>query len=115
MKNKKIIKKQFNTIKRKKVLTLYALFGFLIFLTFGYMHEVIHQKIYENYGIESKIVWNFPDLQTISEKPCPTDLCFQLNATNEIIGYPLLILFLLIYSGFYGIIFILSEKKGVKK
>jgi len=62
----------------------------------GYMHEQVHKEIFRGYGIESRVEYisHFPDFVTIAESPCPTDSCKLAHNINEIVGYPLGIIYL---------------------
>ncbi len=66
------------------------------------MHEQAHVQIYKHYGIDSKVSYfkSFPDLTTIPEKNCPTESCILAHNINEIVGYHIIVLYLLIFIGF---------------
>lgn len=87
-----------------KMLILFAVLGIIGFLFMGYGHEFIHQRIYADYGIKSKIdlFGHFPSMVTIADKPCPTESCTTAQELNEIVGYPLTVFyFLLFILGFF--------------
>lgn len=88
----------------KYILIFYITVFFLGFFALGYMHEVVHVEIYKHWGVESEIhlFKYFPDFATMPKEPCPTEACVLAHDINEIIGYPLLI----IYS-FFGIVFLI--------
>jgi hypothetical protein len=77
-----------------------------------YQHEKIHQRIFEDYGIESHIEYfrNFPDVTTVAtvyNNSC-TESCFQAHEMNESIGYPMIILISVLGMGLFLIIIILE-------
>lgn len=61
----------------------------------GYMHEEVHVAIYRGYGIESHVEYfsHFPNMVTIAKEPCPTEECELAHNINEIVGYPLQVLY----------------------
>lgn len=93
-----------------KYQTMFMIIFFLGFLGLAYMHEQVHIAIYHIYGIESHIEYlkYFPDLATVAEEPCPSELCAFSHNLNEIIGYPLIILYTVF--GIYSIIKLNKEE-----
>ena len=93
-----------------KLSILFFIVFFFGFIGFGIMHEQVHIEIYRSYGIESHVEYlsHFPDLVTIAEEPCPTEMCRFAHNLNEIIGYPLSVLYL-VFGIFCWIIIILKE------
>ena len=83
------------------------LFGFML-MTF--MHEKVHEIIFEDYGIKSHIEWisHFPDVVTMPEENY--ELCSEsyilAHNINEAISYPLFSFYILI--GF-GILFLIDK------
>ena len=69
----------------------------------GYMHEVVHQEIFRAYGIESEVSIDFPDLVTTGDEACPTDSCVLAHNINEIVGYPMAILYVV-----FGLLYFFS-------
>jgi len=71
------------------IILLLGLFGM------GYMHEQVHVAIYSSYGVESHVEYfsHFPNFVTIAEEPCPTEMCNLAHNINEVVGYPLAILY----------------------
>lgn len=91
------------------------IFGFFIlFLAglwlLGMMHEQVHVEIFKSYGIDSdvKYHWNFLPHETIGEVPCPTDSCILAHDINEVVGYHLMVIYLLIGTCFI-FLFLLIE------
>ena len=90
---------------------------FVIYVT-GYIglivvHEQVHVTINEHYGIESEVdywyggFWNAHAV-TIGDKTCPTDSCTLAHNMNEIVGYPIGILW-----AFGGCFFMFMEVRRV--
>lgn len=81
------------------VIILAFMLGSLLF--FGYMHESVHKIIYRNYGIESEIYMfrYFPDAVTIAEADsigqCDEN-CLLAHEINEVVGYHLLPMFIML-------------------
>lgn len=69
------------------------LLGGLMFL--GFMHEQVHIQIYANDGIDSHIEYfsHFPNLVTVAEEPCKTEICRLSHNLNEIVGYHLIVFY----------------------
>jgi len=65
------------------------------YIAIGAQHEQVHVAIFRTYGINSYIEYTemFPRLVTIAERPCPTEMCLLAHNINEIVGYPLIILY----------------------
>ena len=68
--------------------------------SFVMMHEYAHQQIFREYGIDSKIephFWYFATVPTTenSENLC-NEKCEEMHMANEIIGYPLGVIVLLL-------------------
>ena len=76
-----------------------------------FMHEQVHVAIYKNYGIESHVEYfsHFPDAVTIAEEPCPIAVCNFANDLNEIIQYPLMVLYTVV--GMYLVIRVKFEEE----
>ena len=74
------------------------------------LHEEVHVIIFDSYGIDSHVEYfsHFPPKAvTIPESPCPTEQCTASHNLNEIIGYPLM----LIYGVFgLGLAILIMEK-----
>ena len=94
--------------------TLFMVVFFLGLLGIGFMHEQVHVAIYRSYGISSHVeYWGHSgSWATISEEHCPTDMCNFANNLNEIIGYPLVVLY--IVFGFYLCIIIGLKEEEIK-
>lgn len=79
--------------------TRYIVSSLIIILGFvglTVMHEGVHVAINNNYGISSRTEYfsHFPDAVTIAEDECPKDtMCNFAHDLNEIIGYPLQIVY----------------------
>ena len=71
------------------------------FLGLGFMHEQVHIAIWDNYGIESHIEYfsHFPHLVTVANGSCPTEECILAHNINEIVGYPLMVLYIVFGVG----------------
>ena len=78
--------------------SIVILFGFF---GLGFMHEQVHIAIQNSYGIESHIEYfsHFPDLVTVSSGGCPTEECNLAHNINEIVGYPLMVLYIVFGLG----------------
>jgi hypothetical protein len=83
----------------------------------GSLHEQIHQKIYSEYGIDSKVYYleYFPNLATVPnhtqfESNCKDD-CIKLQMENEIFDYPMMGIYLLLFIGLMFIIALLELKQ----
>lgn len=79
--------------------TDYKIFIIILIIGFfglAFMHEQVHIEIYRSYGIESHVEYlsHFPDLVIIAEKSCPTETCELAHNINEIVGYPLMVLYI---------------------
>lgn len=87
------------------------------FFGLGFMHEQVHVEIYRSYGIESHIEYfsHFPNWVTIAEQKCPTEMCEMAHNINEIVGYPLLILYCVFGIAILTIISQLELNQGGKR
>ena len=93
-----------------KWITLF--FGIILmggFVLFGIMHEKVHQAIYQDYGIESKIGIEFPNLVTTAEEGCENENCELAHEINEAVGYHLTPFYMLIAIGLFIIINFMEE------
>ncbi|MGC9309726.1 MAG: hypothetical protein ACP5D2_03475 [Candidatus Nanoarchaeia archaeon] len=83
-------------------LLFFTIFALGIFLLGGYMHERVHQTIFAEYGIDSKIGFDFKTLNwyTLGESPCPTEACSLAHNFNEAVSYNSQQFYLLIFVGF---------------
>jgi hypothetical protein len=72
----------------------------------GYMHEQVHIQIYKHYGIESHFEIKGLDFVTVAEySPAKcTEYCELSHNLNEVVGYPLMIFFLMLGTGILLII-----------
>ena len=101
-------------MERNEILaSLWVIFFIAGFIGFGIMHEVVHQKILEYNGIDSKIEFfkYSPDIvteQTNLSQICDKN-CMNLHSLNEIISYPLEILLMIAGIGIFLIL--LKENK----
>jgi len=91
--------------------TIFMIVLFFGVIGLGVMHEQVHVAIYTGYGVESHVEyfghgWNFV---TIAEERCPTEMCEFAQNLNEIIGYPLLVLYV-VFGIFCEIMIILKEE-----
>ena len=91
--------------------SIFMVVFFLGAIGLGVMHEQVHVAIYSGYGVESHVEyfghgWNFV---TIAEERCPTEMCEFAQNLNEIIGYPLLVLYV-VFGIFCEIMIILKEE-----
>lgn len=91
------------------LITLFIFGGVLMV----YTHELVHSEIYRHYGIESEITWFYIEegeswwqthSVTIAESPCPTEECKLAQNMNEVVGYPLMV----IYSIFACFLYIIA-------
>ena len=76
----------------------FAVIMMLGFIGIGMMHEQVHVAVYRSYGIDSHVEYfsHFPTIVTIADEGCPTEACIFTNNLNEIIGYPLNILYMVV-------------------
>lgn len=113
-------KKQNNNSKKIKIIAV--TFVFLIFFISAifssfYQHETVHQKIYEKYGINSTI--GIESLSSFYTRPNITQLLYfckenqeecesmiNLHLLNEIVGYNINFIVLLL-SGIFILLYIL--------
>jgi len=92
---------------------LFLIIFFLGFIALGYMHEAVHQEIFESYGISSQINWfrDFPDIttSTTSDPSACVDECILAHNVNEAIGYPLFVFYAVIGIGIWVLIVVFDE------
>ena len=83
---------------KNKLIILYALFISFILWELSYYHEVVHQLIFELYGVRSKIkptwygwvtVGNEEDMKKLSEQEYME--MSKLHILNEIVNYNMMI------------------------
>lgn len=90
----------------------------VLFLSFIYLHERIHQEIFRSYGIQSEIFPGEKDspyfFYTKAEQLCPTESCILANNNNDILGYQLMPIIVMFGGGFFIIIFLLEELLKIK-
>ena len=91
---------------------LFLFFFILGILGLGIMHEEVHIAIYNSYGIESHSEYfsHFPNFVTIAEEKCPNETCELAHNINEIVGYPLLIFYVIFGVGVFCIINSVEEQ-----
>lgn len=100
------------------VMCAYVIIFFLGFLFLGYQHELVHVTIFEDYGIDSHVEyygngWDWVTKAEGNYSNCNTNNgCVQSHNMNEVIGYQLMPIYLLI--GFVGAfllsgVFIISD------
>ena len=98
----------------------FIVIGILGFLFLSYMHEQVHVAIFNSYSIESKVEYfkYFPDFVTIPNKSCSENECILANNLNEIITYPLMSFYMLLFLGFLALIILIEkyiyEKNKIK-
>lgn len=111
-----------------KILFIFGIFGIITIILVTYMHEQIHVNIYNSYGVKSHVEYfsHFPSVVTIPDKnityeDCP-ESCQYLHTMNEIVSYPLISIFLILFFGFLylmvyfeKILYIFEELKGEKE
>ena len=92
--------------------SIFMVVFFLGTIGIGVMHEQVHVAIYSGYGIESHVEYlsHFPNFVTIAEEPCPTEMCQFAHNLNEIISYPLLVVYI-VFGIFCEILIILKEEE----
>lgn len=93
-----------------KISIIFGLLFIFGFVGFVYIHEQVHVAIYRGYGIDSRVEYfsHFPDVVTIADESCPTEICTALNSMNEIISYPLAIFYMVFGMGIF-LLLILRE------
>ena len=81
--------------------------GLLIF--YGVMHEQVHVRINNSYGLESHVYYfkYFPNLVTETMGQCNED-CIKDHNLNEVVGYPLEVILLAIGTSMF---FLIKEDK----
>lgn len=98
-----------------KLSTVFGLVGIILIVIFILCHEYIHQVIFTMDGIKSKIGFYDYTIATKPESNCKTSECKLAHEINEIVGYPLMLIFLLLWFGLFIIIFILEENDKTNK
>jgi len=102
----------------KYLLTLTFFILFLgSFILSVYLHEQVHVRIYEDYGINTRVEWfsHFPDVVTMAEQKCPNDACISANNNNDAIAYNLTGFYLILGGGLFYIIYLLEELNEGRK
>jgi hypothetical protein len=87
------------------------------FFVFTWMHEKVHQSIYESYGAESKIElfslehpFEAVTIATLNNRSqCPTDTCEMQQNMVENVGYQIQPLLVLFGFGFFVVIYFLER------
>ena len=94
-----------------KISTIFAFILILGLIGIGHMHEQAHVEIFRHHGISSHVKYlsHFPHFVTISESQCPTEECLLANNINDIIGYPLLIIYSVMGLVCFIIIYLLED------
>jgi hypothetical protein len=92
---------------------------FIVILLIGFIglifvHEQVHVQINLIYGIESHVEYfsNFPNVVTISDgdwSKCTSD-CKLAHNINEIVGYPLIVCYIVFCGGLLIIIEALTRE-----
>ena len=94
----------------KFIIYLYMILFFLGFLLLIFMHESTHVEIYKSYNISSYIDYfgNFPNVATITDEyqKCD-DSCKFLQNFTEIIGYMVVVIYLLIGFSFLALMILI--------
>jgi len=101
-----------NFLTKRIISTTYLIIFILMFFNLTVMHETVHVKINEQYGIESEIHYqflNFDNPAYITYPGCDNELCDLAHNQNEIFGYQIQPFLMLIGFGFYGILILLEE------
>ena len=79
---------------------IFLIIFLLVLLITSLAHEFVHQAIFESYNINGKVsLFYFQP-----EENCPTEECTLANNINEVVGYNLVPLFILIGTGYYFLI-----------
>lgn len=96
-----------------KIILFYALVLIIGLMGLGYMHEQVHVAIYRGYGIESHVEYfsHFPDFVTIAEEGCYLDSCILAHDINEIVGYPIIVLYVIFSTLFFALLCYKQEEK----
>ena len=88
-----------STVRLLLLMILLIFFTFSILATTIYMHEKVHQAIFESYGISSKVNYGFiftTEPINASDWAKCNENCRSLQLMNEVVGYPLQILITLV-------------------
>lgn len=100
-----------------KQIIIFAIFGITLFLIGGYLHEQVHVAIFNQYNISSQVYYlkYFPDIVTISDKPCPDSNCILANSINEAVSYNIMLIFTLLLIGLVFILCMLDYQNFLKE
>jgi len=94
----------------------FAVLLVLSMLGFVYLHEQVHVQIFKSYGIESRVDYlgSFPDAVTYGERSCPNDYCTSNHNINEVVGYQLQPILVILGVGLLCIISFLESRKELE-
>ena len=96
-----------------KFIIFLAFIGFIGFCgVFVWQHEKVHQVIYEDYGIKSRIDlfnWDFV-AYTEAENECPNNDCRLAQEMTESIGYQLSPMYGILILGLLILFMLLEEQ-----
>ena len=120
IKHKRIIeicKKVWWVLCKFRFSLLFLFFAAGCFYTGAYMHELVHQRIFISYGIDSYIqmgwnaAWTIPYNASLAIDLC-NDYCQLAHNINEAVGYQLQYFWMMIFAGLQFII-LMKERKAI--
>ena len=104
-------------MKTINLILTFMILGVVLYFFLSYMHEKVHEAIFDSYDIPSKIhlVKEFPDfatsVSTLDYKEKCNDNCKLAHNINEAVGYPAMAIFLLLFFGFLYVLVFLSRRR----
>lgn len=79
-----------------KFSVMFLILGILLLGFQSYAHEKVHVNILDSYNIK---VIEFSIFEVTPEKNCISPNCILANNLNEVVGYQIIPIYLLIFSG----------------
>lgn len=82
-----------------KFIIIFLILGIFGYIFLGYQHELVHQQIFKAYDINSSIhlLKYFPDFRTTADEGCTDDTCQLAHMQNEIFGYQIDAIYLVLF------------------
>lgn len=99
---------------RYKFTTLFFMLGILVFGLSILEHEQVHKQIWRYDGINSHYGYSIKDftVQTIADRPCNTRECVESQMMNEVVGYNMTSILMMLFVGFEMVIFMREYHNG---
>lgn len=94
----------------------FAISSIIMFFCGCYMHELNHQQIYEDYGIESSIHFGFPAFYvmpvnvTQANQKC-NDICNLAQEIDDSVGYNLQAIWGTLVLGIFFMLLLMDERR----